>query len=320
MTRLLPFSEKRFVSYTDELCASFFLRNGTEEDVRQSLNTKITELYKVGKSIYPERTIDRTVLQLKSLSLNQPRYKAFSSVCFFASQERALQVFIDAPMEEKLVVDTSFFVTPLASTLSGLDRHHLLIVNASEIVLYSANLSNYRPVYFLKKSSQPEIQEQTRAWMLSLMGEQSFPLVVGGAPFALKSSWAQELLSQLPMKPLATIESSDTNKIADSARDIVSQNLLLRFRGRLQSWLKVNKNLTTDFYQIWHLLSLNQLSELYITDETQSLDFVDRRTAVDALVYDDLVEEALKKNVKVYRYPHLKQETGNSLLATAKIS
>jgi hypothetical protein len=82
----------------------------------------------------------------------------------------------------------------------------------------------------------------------------------------------------------------------------------------------VNKNLTTDFYQIWHLLSLNQLSELYITDETQSLYFVDRRTAVDALVYDDLVEEALKRNVKVYRYPHLKQETGNSLLATAKIS
>lgn len=310
----LPFSKRQLIGHESRLCLSLFLP-ATHGNPSELLN----EAFDEALMNFPKRDVQEIFSKLDPGELEENKASDFDTLCLFASAERTILTSYDRKIEARVALDNSFYIKPLASTLSDLDQCLILFLDNHHIQLTSLNLMSHKTMAFAYEPKRNRFRDPYVARIFDLLKRTNRPWIAGGLIDQGIMALMMESFAEAVRQPLARIYHREFERVCDSARGILAHRNQLLEESALDRALSGHCPVIQEEGQIRR--ALNSLSaNLLLTDRVDSSRprVLHRKNAADAFLADDLAELALRNGIPVVNVPDLKrhfQSTFVGLLA-----
>jgi len=320
MQHLLQEETRKLIKHKSELCLSLFVPARNQEILRGSFVRLWNEAWSIAEDRF---SIDQMEPVFSKIALNRVLEKyedGFDTLCLFVSRKASYCVFLDSKVEPRVVVDSSFYVKPLISSISGDDQAWLLEVLDDHYVLSLTSLTGSLEYATVPRLNDDQVVNRELKSIVKILNSDSRPWFIAG-PVELVTEARLELnRSKIKRYPKAHLLHSDRMKVAESAREVIRIHLK-QDRESISRSIRMEdvhpisvaslsraklsqSNLKTLVVDEGGLPSLDAHSKIILPDLQE-----------DDLKLDDLVEEAFDRNVKVVVVPNLRKRIGSPIAA-----
>lgn len=317
MEQLMQDGTKDLLNFKDEICLSFFLSSKSKEAAKRDFIRLSNEAYAIAEGAYSLRQVSEVLSRVSMDDLLVQVDPRYDTLCLFVSTHETYFVQLDLTVKPHVVVDRSFFIRPLASTIAGSDQGWLLEVTKQNLTLSIVSLSGVAVFIRTARSERPGLK-----YIIRTINHDRRPWFLAGEPSQI--SQIRPLLSNQGLKkaPSAHILHSNRELIEESVREVIRIRTRLARESSEQKLLQILKSdeqVLTDCDVIARAVEKKNIETLYVEEGLREpfpgyLSILNE----DDLRIDDIVERALTHQTKVIPIRDLEKTLGTRLAAVQK--
>ena len=225
MQHLLQEETRKLIKHNSDLCLSLFVPARSREILRENFIRLWNEAWSVAEERF---SIDQMEHVFSEIALNRvlERYQdGYETLCLFVSRKSSYYVFLDSKVDPRAVIDSSFYVKPLISSISGDDQAWLLEVLDDQYVLSLTSLTGSQEYATVPRLKDEKVVNRELKSIVKILNSDARPWFIAG-PVELVTEARLELnRSKIKRYPRAHLLHSDREKVAESAREVIRIHL-----------------------------------------------------------------------------------------------